>query len=63
MTQEEYLLKRVLELEQQVKDLKDLIGSREVHFVFETKDMPKSIYKVEFEDGNIKVSKENKGES
>lgn len=62
MTTEEYLLKRIEELEQQVKDLKDLIGSREVHFVFETKDMPKHIYKVEFENGNIKVSKENKDE-
>lgn len=62
MTTEEYLLKRIEELEQQVKDLKDLIGSREVHFVFETKDMPKHTYKVEFENGNIKVSKENKDE-
>lgn len=58
MTTEEYLLKRIEELERQVEDLKDLINSREVHFVFETKDMPKHIYKVEFENGNIKVLKE-----
>lgn len=62
MTTEEYLLKRVQELEKQVEDLKWLIGSREVHFVFETKDMPKYAYKVEFENGNIKVTKENENE-
>lgn len=62
MTTEEYLLKRIQELEQQVEDLKELIRNREVRFIFETKDMPNYTYKVEFENGHIKLSKENKNE-
>ena len=59
MTIEEYLIKRITELEAENERLKNLIESREVCFRFETRDMPKRTYKVEFENGNIKVSKED----
>ena len=62
MTTEEYLIKRITELEAENERLKNLIESREVRFRFETRDMPKHTYKVEFENGIIKLSKENKDE-
>ena len=66
MTQEEYIMKRLLELELENKELKEenerLKEAKNVVFRFEDTNMSKHVYKVEFENGNIKVSKENKDE-
>ena len=66
MTQEEYMIKRVLELELENKELKrenrELKASKTVKFIFEDITSPKHIYKVEFEKGNVKVLKENEDE-
>jgi hypothetical protein len=61
MTPEEYITKRVLELEEENKRLKleieMLKSSKTVRFSFEDRDMSKHIYKVKFENGNVKISK------
>ena len=66
MTQEEYIMERLLELELENKELKEelkkLKETNNVVFRFEDTNIPKHTYKVEFENGNIKISKENKND-
>ena len=63
MTTEEYLTKRIVELERENERLnerlKDLIGTREIHFVFEDRAMKNEEYRVFFdnENGQIKIQK------
>lgn len=66
MTPEEYIVERLFNLEFEIKMLKEenerLKKANDVAFRFEGADMTKNIYKVEFENGNIKILRENKNE-
>lgn len=63
MTIEEYIIKKLLDLELENKKLKEeneiLKEMNNVVFKFDFIDMPKGTYKVECENENVKISRDD----
>lgn len=66
MTPEEYIMDRLLKLELENQELKKenerLKAANDVAFRFVDTGVSKYIYKVELENGSVKVSKKSKNE-